>query len=624
MKFAKELEENAIPEWRDKYFDYKGAKKKLKAVGRSVRSVERTSPSLNRRSPFGNAGSVRDAPVYSFLTGADGTRSDAHGQDDNRLQPLRSQSDTRSPQYPKGDNDNERTPRQRPMPVANERSPLRTDERRRDAPDGQPRLARYGSIIGSPPSGNSPLPDLSPQKTQASLLELPDPALTPVDNQNGQSTAPPTDLGPSATLDGHRDLTTPAISELRHPDSTRRQFAHTGNAYEINRPSDESAPTKTQLTRHTSLFLPKRASSVPDTADSGPRPLMQRVLSLTQHTSPASPGRKHRPNDVALENYREADFRQAEFFLFLDKQFDKIENFYKAKEDEATARLGVLREQLHVLRNRRLEEIVAEEQQQRQKQMQQQQDAAKKDSGMQYLENGGGKLAYAPGNPPSDRRRSMAADETANGSAGDPNLHPDPHSHRMASVANQVNNTIHGSRIGKTSKIMGQLSTPPNNIFRLNPANQDYSRRRVKEDVPAYRAAKRKLKTAMQEYYRGLELLKSYALLNRTAFRKINKKYDKTVNAPPGGTMRYMSEKVNGAHFVNSDTIDTYLQTVEDLYARYFERGNRKVAIGKLRGKVLKLGDYTGALCRTGFCLGAGIVLGVQGLVYGILDLFDG
>ena len=38
----------------------------------------------------------------------------------------------------------------------------------------------------------------------------------------------------------------------------------------------------------------------------------------------------------------------------------------------------------------------------------------------------------------------------------------------------------------------------------------------------------------------------------------------------------------------------------------------------------MKLGDYTGALCRMGLYLGSGLVLGVQGLVGGVLDLWDG
>jgi hypothetical protein len=109
--------------------------------------------------------------------------------------------------------------------------------------------------------------------------------------------------------------------------------------------------------------------------------------------------------------------------------------------------------------------------------------------------------------------------------------------------------------------------------------------------------------------------------MNRKAFRKMNKKYDKVASARPSG--RYMSEKVNKAWFVQSEVIENYLATVEELYTRYFEQGNRKAAVGKLRGRSSRIHDYSSNAFRNGLMLALGIVFGIQGLLDGIKRLED-
>jgi hypothetical protein len=315
---------------------------------------------------------------------------------------------------------------------------------------------------------------------------------------------------------------------------------------------------------------------------------MRRVL------SGSSSQRGSDPDDIALEAYKELDFREAEFFLFLDKELMKVEKFHRNKENEAKERLEVIREHLHIMRNYRLAEIMAKERRRNEE----------------------------PGSPNNQQINGDAAsDQEPAGETHRRDFLPRPVS-KSIDFASQAFDKVRSGPVGKTSKAMGTLGTPEfrGTPWLPEPSQRDYSRR-APHDVP-YRVAKRKMKMALAEYYRGLELLKSYALLNRTAFRKINKKYDKTVNAKP--PLQYMDQKVTKSCFVTSDEADRLMATAEDLYARYFEKGNRKVAVSKLRTKTAGAGDYTGPVARTCALLGAGLVLGIEGVVKGTLILFNG
>ena len=606
MKFAKELDENAVPEWKDKYLDYKQGKKKLKAVARAIRNVDAPADTSRKstnkpRSPFA---SLRDTPVYSFLQRAQS----------EQLQPAQTQTSSRDSNTPlfQGRSRSEHgSPRLSQMgnhaadsgaPEAraiNERSPLFQGGRQ-----GGPKMARYGSIIGSPPKddratgidGKMGMDHLKP----APSLELPEPALENAGRPSEES-------GGTEARDWDRRSSGVAPSEeVEPPQPPPTQLSHTGNAYEVTRPTDTPPPKPKGAQRYRSLFEPKRRNT---TLFEGSRPFMRRMFSMAA----ASPGslratEQQRHVDVALEAYREVDFRQAEFFFFLDKEMSKIETFYKSKEDAAQERLKMLREQLHIMRYRRLEEVMATEQKHH------------------LLHGHHGQSGNANG-PPAQ----------PNGNAPQPNKKAYRRAHPLKAsfdLTREALDKIRTGHVGKTSQAMEQLGTPhplqPARGLREqqdSPVHQDYTHRAPND--PPYRTARRKLKIALVEFYRGLELLKNYTLQNRTAFRKINKKFDKTAHKPgetlvgSGKGVGYMGEKVNKAHFVTSSTPDDLLQEVEDLYARYFERGNHKVAVGKLRAKMKGEGDYYGAVFRAGLLLAAGIVLGLQGLVDGSLRLHE-
>ena len=395
-------------------------------------------------------------------------------------------------------------------------------------------------------------------------LELPDPALTPMRSR------PTTDFSNVSTGNVPRQpaaAQVPAgpdpyhVGETNHPPRPRGSLGENlAKSIFKRRQPGHSQSVSVAPSRLGSISVPKR---------------FKKLFSHHDLSSPTL-------NDVQLSAYKELDERQAEFFTFLDKELKKIEEFYKMKEDEASERLQVLRTQLHEMRDRRMTEILAKNH-----------------------ANGEAPPPQLEGirNPTLDALKENARP----GSVG--------------SIPDRIEDLMGRHAIGKTSQAMAQMSSPPGPQAqqRINDGKKDYVRRDHGKEIK-YAFAKRRLKTALQEFYRGLELLKSYTLLNRTGFRKINKKYDKAVQARP--PLRYMSEKVNNAYFVTSDVIDNHLTAVEDLYSRYFERGNHKIAIKKLRSKV-GTGEYSGVAFRNGLYLSAGTCFAVAGLVDAYYRLYD-
>lgn len=431
---------------------------------------------------------------------------------------------------------------------------------------GSGAVTNYGSIVASPPPHSLPLGPPS--------LELPDPALSP-----NEESFPRHNRAWRQSRFNPNPITTPNPS---------RKEGMPGDTYEVG---PKNTPSKLDPShmfyKHQNLLTPRRTVSTPGGVVHSKRPrLLRRIFSTAGIESP-------KLGDVPLEAYKEFDLRQAEYFNFLDKQLEKIESFYKMKEAEASDRLQLLRQQLHEMRDRRLEEIRAQQ------------------------------IA-------SERARLHQA-RVASGHAGIPtsltlNQRRGEHKRSVSTVlkwAQPIENAVGfgHSYTGKLTKSL-QPMVPPSGPEAQESQGQDhldsrrdFARRPTYPDDVPYRAAKRKLKLALQEYYRGLELLKSYALLNRTAFRKMNKKYDKAIKARPTG--RYMSEKVSKAWFVQSEVLEGQIVAVEDLYARYFERGNHKVAVGKLRSKSVKASDFSGSNFRNGLLIAGGLVFGVQGIVYG-------
>ncbi|KAH6665581.1 EXS family-domain-containing protein [Halenospora varia] len=260
---------------------------------------------------------------------------------------------------------------------------------------------------------------------------------------------------------------------------------------------------------------------------------------------------------VPLNPVNPVDRQKNEFFRFILTEFNNVERFYKSKEEQAGTRLRLLREQLHEMRNRRADEI-------------------------------------------------MEAQRKQNEDVG-----PGREAKWVDRIKRKISSKF--AAPGPDSRSLPKMPQTP--IYTALPdARRDFVPKPDAVNVP-YPEAKRQLKLAFQEYYRGLDLLKSYAVLNRTAFRKLNKKYDKAVR--PSRPLEFVQDYVDKAWFVNSDVIEGHVKTTEDLYARYFERGNSKAAVSKLRShKGYK--DESKSAFLNGLLIGTGFIFAIDGLISGV------
>ncbi|WYZ38346.1 hypothetical protein EsH8_III_000260 [Colletotrichum jinshuiense] len=526
MKFAKELEQDLVPEWRIKYLNYKAGKKYVKAVSRAINRAN--------GSPLGNASKTENRAASGFFHVPSPFNTHKHAHSNSRAV-----------------NPDERTSlRESPAPVGSSRRKSATPARAIPAPAHSPHNGngssdlQYGSFVHTPPHHDGGAGAPLGRKT---TFELPDPAIRV----------------PSLASDP-----SPATPAMQEPSTARQALQRSASMIaDAHRPAVSPAPEQERTP--SSLRLPHPATIGPG-YNASPRGGLRRLFSNASPLNRAGSNPEYGLQGLALDVVRQ---KEKEFWEFLDSELDKVETFYKMKEDQAGERLAVLKEQLHEMRNRRTQELHAQ----------------KRQAEIDYLNAGGA------GN-----------DDPKKGPLG-----------WMDPVRSKI------FRPGPNSQALSKMAQTP--VMRPGgggggDATRDYIRRPDEHEVP-YRTAKRKLKLALQEFYRGLELLKSYALLNRTAFRKLNKKYDKAVNARP--QYRYMNEKVNKAWFVNSDAVDGHIKAVEDLYARYFERGNHKIAAGKLRSLSRRPGDESGSAFRCGILLGTGLVFAIQGTVFGAQLLFD-
>ncbi|KAB5594687.1 Xenotropic and polytropic retrovirus receptor 1 [Ceratobasidium theobromae] len=208
------------------------------------------------------------------------------------------------------------------------------------------------------------------------------------------------------------------------------------------------------------------------------------------------------------------------FFQLLDSEIEKasiVDKFYAAREQDAIRKVTALKEQFEALRDH--------------KELLDAQEEGLWPSFLSFLDS----IAIS-GSSRSSGSRASSQDKTG------------------------------GSRVGSRAQ------TPrPHSQVQPRPV----------QDADAYSRAKKKIKKAVLEFYRGLEFLQNFRILNMTGFRKALKKFDKTTKMAIQDM--YMRERVENCSFASAETCDALLKDIERIYAIRFEGGDEKRARARLR-----------------------------------------
>ncbi|KAK6354583.1 hypothetical protein TWF696_003725 [Orbilia brochopaga] len=613
MKFAKQLEDNLVPEWRAKYLDYKGAKKKLKAVRRAIRNAEAASAStLGYPSPYvaagitdrfrsASAGSISRSAASSLRQHLSPDRERERDRKD-RDSPRRL-SDTASPvaaggatpKYPPPspsailatpgkqvhpervltiqEDEDEDELEIRKAPPSDGSIAVRdfangnVDERRRlnPSPGSQDGSGGYGSISPSAAPAQ-PAPPSAP-------MRLVHPSTT-TGVPEGPALPPELDLpGPARPLEDRK----PALRRVHTYDSS----------FSIPQSKAES---KTGGADDDGAFSPSTTQPYPTFGRQSP--LFKGIFGNLRSritTGRRVPNPQIRNAQMYLDMTEGA---QKQFFVFLAAQLDKINEFYEAKEREAEDRFARIEHQIHIMTRNRLAE------KERERQEAAEEAAAPPINWKHPKDLVAGTVKHMRKSISTLERTSIVKFQS----------HLDP-----ASLSTSPTNLTDHPTIAQLSTSALETAADPAQptIHAATTSHlEDYARRAQTEHV-RFKTAKRKLKAALVEYYHSLELLKSYSLLNREAFRKILKKFDKTAHTHIA--TKYLEEKVHPTPFASSEQIERLLTKTEDLFATHYEKGRRKHAVERLRTREPKK-SATGPVFRSGIYIGMSLVLIVQAL----------
>lgn len=127
------------------------------------------------------------------------------------------------------------------------------------------------------------------------------------------------------------------------------------------------------------------------------------------------------------------------------------------------------------------------------------------------------------------------------------------------------------------------------------------------------RTARSKIKRAMLELYRGMDMLKNYRILCYTAFVKALKKYQKTGHWCEGTD--YFLNRVDSCYMSTSGDLNSISSQLETMYVNRYAGGSRSKGMDKLRVNTTGANDtHRGSIFRSGMMLGTSVPLIIRAI----------
>ncbi|GAB2217751.1 hypothetical protein Drorol1_Dr00000962 [Drosera rotundifolia] len=281
-------------------------------------------------------------------------------------------------------------------------------------------------------------------------------------------------------------------------------------------------------------------------------------------------------SDELLQLFTEED-EVKRFFERLDEELEKVNDFYKIKENEFCERGEVLVKQLDILFQ--LKKILGQQRRGHQRR------------------NFSGKPCESLCSTPSSRNSDYSGDSSTNGQESPSDTTTNEllatlqkngihvitapitqsklakNGSGKPKMAMKVNVSALASAKSMCSAMSGMWEDLLNSPRKDGTGDGNINRKKIQ-------CAEKMIRGAFMEFYRGLSLSNTYRSLNMVAFTKILKKFDKVANQK---TSADYLKQVKETHFITSPKVGRLMDEVETLFTQHFADNDRKMAMKLLK-----------------------------------------